>query len=161
MPELQHPLRPPWETTFNSPGGWRGSLAGAHRDNGCRGEGGAREPWLPECASSILGSEERTAFSSRSPRDCSPDVTCPPSRPTEKRQRQRVGCLERGRGRECECACVHASVCPAGLGTIETAAGSEIQAPGKAVLRGYCEQLGALASQLGLSLDETRRNRLR
>lgn len=29
---------------------------------------------------------------------------------------------------------------------------------GKAVLRGCCEQLGALASQLGLSLEETKGN---
>lgn len=50
---------------------------------------------------------------------------------------------------------------PPGWGPMGTAAGSEIRAPSKAVLRGYCEQLGALASQLGLSLVETRRNRLR
>lgn len=80
MPGLQHPLRPPPETTFNSPGGSRRSPAGGQRDSGCRGEGGARERRLPECASSFLG-EERATLSSRSPRDCSPDVTPPPPTP--------------------------------------------------------------------------------
>lgn len=154
MPGLQHPLRPPGETTFKSPGGWRGSPAGAHRDNGCRREGGARERWLPECASSIL-SKERTALSSRSPPDCSPDVTCPPSRPAEEQRQRRVGCRERGCC-ECECGSVHASVCPAGLGTGRNRSWIRNLSFRKAVLRGYCEQLGALVSQLGLSLEETK-----
>lgn len=77
------PLRPPPETTFNSPGGSRCFPAGGQRDSGCRGEGGARERRLLECASSFLG-EERATLSSRSPRDCSPDVTPPPT-PTRRR----------------------------------------------------------------------------
>lgn len=44
---------------------------------------------------------------------------------------------------------------------VQSAAGSEIPAPRKAVLRGYGEQLGALASRLGLNLDEIGGNRLR
>lgn len=74
MPRLQHPLRPPPATTFNSPGGLRGSPAGGQRDSGCSREGGAQERRLPQCASSFLG-KERAALSSRSPRDCSLDVT--------------------------------------------------------------------------------------
>lgn len=103
--------------------------AGAHRDNGCRREGGARERWLPECASSIL-SKERTALSSRSPRDCSPDVTCPPSRPTEERRQRRVGCRERGSRSVSARLCTRAYA-PKGWGLVGTAAGSEIRAPAK------------------------------
>lgn len=62
---------------------------------------------------------------------------------------------------ECECAFVHASVCPGGLGIGRNRSWIRNPSSGKAVLRGYCEQLGALASQLGLSLEERKGNRLR
>lgn len=121
MPRLQHPLRPPPATTFNSPGGLRGSPAGRQRDSGCRREGGAQERRLPQCASSFLG-KERAALSSRSPRDCSLDVT--PHPPTHTpRWRGAEGGVQGARTRECErecesvCVCVHARVCPARLGT--------------------------------------------
>lgn len=82
----------------------------------------------PGCPSappaSSAGDEERTAFSSRSSRDCSPDVTCPPSRPTEE-QRRRVGCRERGRGSVSAPVCTR-ECAPQGWGTKGTAAGSEI-----------------------------------
>ena len=117
LPGLQHPLRPPPETTFNSPGGSRGSPAGGQRDSGCRGEGGARERRLPECASSFLG-EERATLSSRSPRDCSPDVTPPPPTPRRSGSEGGVpGARMRECERECERVCVHARVCLARLGT--------------------------------------------
>lgn len=92
MPGLQHPLCPPPETTFNSPGGLRCSSAGGQRDRGCRAEGGAQEQRLPQCASSFLGAE-RAALSSRFPPDCSPDVTHPPPGGGAVR---RVGCGEQG-----------------------------------------------------------------
>lgn len=125
LPGLQHPLRPPPETTFNSPGGSRGSPAGGQRDSGCRGEGGARERRLPECASSFLG-EERATLSSRSPRDCSPDVTPPPPPPRGEAAR-RVGCRERGcasvSGSVSACVCTRACA-SRGWGPVGTAAGS-------------------------------------
>lgn len=62
------------------------------------------------------------------------------------------------RKQECECASVHASVCPAGMGTGRNRSWIRNLSSCKAVLRDYSEQLGALASQLGLSLEETKGN---
>ncbi|KAM9093656.1 uncharacterized protein AAG666_013010 [Megaptera novaeangliae] len=121
LPGLQHPLRPPPETTFNSPGGSRGSPAGWQRNSGCRGKGGAQEWRPPQCASSLRG-EERAALSSRSPRDCSPDVTPPP--PRARRRSGAEGGVRGARTRECERVCVPAHVCLASPGPVGTAAGS-------------------------------------
>lgn len=57
---------------------------------------------------------------------------------------------------ECECVSVHASVCPAGLRTGRKRSWIRNLSFRKAVLKGYSEQLGALVSQLGLSLEETK-----
>lgn len=84
-----------------------------------------------------------------------------PSLPPHRGAAAAEGGVPRARTRECECVCVHASLCPAGLGTDRNRSWIQIRALGKAVPRGYCEQLGALASRLGLSLGEPRRKRLR
>lgn len=128
-------------TTFSSPGGWRCSPARGQRDSGCRGEGGARERRRPQCASSFLG-EERATLSSRSPRDCSPDVTPPPT-PRKSgaeggvrgvRVRECEQEWERARVRVCVCECARESECASqGWGPVGTAAGSceepEIELP--------------------------------
>lgn len=87
------PLRPSQETTFNPPGGSRGSPRAGSATTGAEERGGRSGPSAPPA--SQLG-EEHAALSSpaASPRDCGHDVTPPPP---GREAARRVGCGERGR----------------------------------------------------------------